>query len=138
MKVILYTCVLAELQKSKSDPQVVEYINQVNDGDLFLSVITIGEITKGISLLNKSKKKNRLIQWLVTIEQVFGKRILPIDSETVQFWGELTANAQKKGIIIPAADGLIAATALQHGLHLITRNKSDFSNTGALVINPWK
>ena len=138
MKVILDTCVLAELQKSKSDPQVVEYINQVNDGDLFLSVITIGEITEGILLLNKSKKKNRLIQWLVTIEQVYGKRILPIDPETVQFWGELTANAQKKGIIIPAADGLIAATALQHGLHLITRNKSDFSNTGALVINPWK
>ena len=138
MKVLLDTCVLSELQKNQCDSDVLECINQINDNDIYLSVITIGEITKGISLLKTSNKKKRLIQWLVTIEQVYGKRILPIDTQSVQFWGELTANAQKKGITIPAGDGLIAATALQHGLHLITRNESDFINTGALIINPWK
>jgi len=68
----------------------------------------------------------------------YGERALPLDVETARIWGELTARAQKKGVIIPPADGLLAATALQHGLHVMTRNTKHFESSGALVIDPWQ
>ena len=61
-----------------------------------------------------------------------------LDIETAKLWGELTARAQKKGVVIPATDGLLAATALRHGLHVMTRNESDFKASGARIVNPWE
>lgn len=105
---------------------------------ILLSVITIGEITKGIILLNESHRKHELQSWLQTIERYYSDRILVIDLEIVRIWGELTARAQKSGKTIAASDGLIAATTIRHGLHIVTRNISDFEPSGGLLINPWK
>jgi predicted nucleic acid-binding protein len=106
--------------------------------DIHLSVLTLGELRKGIDKLKASARKRALDAWLGQVVLSAQGRILPIDHETAMIWGELTARAEKKGRPIPAVDGLIAATALQHGLHLMTRNVSDFEETGVLLINPWE
>ena len=92
---------------------------------------------KRISLLKESKNKRDLQAWLQALERYYADRILPVDLETSHIWGELTAAAQKAGKIVPASDGLIAATARRHGLHVMTRNTEHFAPTGVLLINPW-
>jgi predicted nucleic acid-binding protein len=104
---------------------------------MFLSVITIGEITKGLSLLPESQKRRSLADWLLGLCRQFEDRILPLDQEAAKIWGELSAAGQKKGVTIPTADGLIAATALRHGLHIATRDTVHFEAAGAAMINPW-
>ena len=138
MKLLLDTCLLSELQKKECDPSVSDFMSGVNDDQLFLSVITVGEITKGVSLLPDSQRKCRLEEWRDAMCSHYRDRILPISSETAMIWGKLTAKSQSQGVSIPAADGLIAATAIQFGLHVVTRNESDFATTGAWVLNPWK
>ena len=138
MKVLLDTCTVAEIRKPKPDETVVEAVRAIPDEQLFLSVLTVGEIAKGISLLAAGKKRTELTSWLVGLESQFFERVLPIDVETGRMWGELTARAQKKGQAIAAVDGLIAATALRHGLQVMTRNEGDFKATGVRVINPWQ
>lgn len=81
-------------------------------------------------------KKKHLAKWLAGIESDYGERVLPLDAETARIWGELTARAQKKGVIIPPSDGLLAATGLRHGLHATTRNTKHFEASGAIVIDP--
>ena len=88
--------------------------------------------------LDEGARKQALRQWLARLEADYGpQHILNIDGETARIWGLLTANTQNAGRSLPAIDGLIAATAMQHGLHIVTRNVSDFSETGALLVNPW-
>ena len=112
-------------------------VAELADGDLFLSVLTLGEIARGIALLAAGRKKKALGTWLTRLESNFGDRILGIDTETARLWGELTARAQKAGEIIPTVDGLLAATALRHGLHVMTRNTRHFQASGALILDPW-
>ena len=102
-----------------------------------MSAISLGELVKGISLLDEGKRKREFLSWVSGLEKVFADRILNIDQETAHIWGEVTAKAKKAGKIVPACDGLIAATALKHGLHLLTRNNADFVPTGVLMIDPW-
>ena len=103
-----------------------------------MSAISIGEIVNGVELLPDGQKKRRLQTWLRTLERHYGDRLLPIDVETCRMWGQLTAAARKKGRPVPASDGLIAATALRHGLYVMTRNTADFEPCGVLLLNPWK
>lgn len=137
MRVLLDTCVLSELRKEHCPPQVRAAVELLDDASLFVSVISLGEIAKGIALLDDSKRKRSLRDWLETLEQAYGERILPVDLETVRIWGEVTAKAQRAGKVVAAADGLIAATALRYGLHVMTRNVDDFSPTEVLLLNPW-
>lgn len=104
---------------------------------LFMSVITVGEITKGVALLPDGRKKQALGTWLRGLASLYEDRILGIDQETAEIWGELSAAAQTGGKGIPVADGLIAATAQRHGLHVATRNTTHFEAAGAMIINPW-
>lgn len=138
MKVLLDTCVISEIRRPRGSPQVRARVDHLADADLFLSVITIGEIAKGIALLKASKKKQSLEQWLSEVEQHYSTRILPVDSETAGIWGQITAKAQKRGHVIPASDGLIAATAIRHGIHVMTRNTDHFAKAGALLVDPWE
>jgi predicted nucleic acid-binding protein len=112
-------------------------VRAIPSDDLYVSVLSIGEIAKGIALLGAGQKKKNLSSWLVALETQFGGRILEVDVETARIWGELTARAQKTGVVIPGPDGLLAATALRHGLHVMTRNTRHFEASGALLINPW-
>jgi hypothetical protein len=134
---LLDTCVVSELRRAKGHPGVRRAVEVLDSDNLFLSVVSIGEAAKGIALLKESKSKRDLQAWLQALERYYADRILPIDLETSHIWGELTAAAQKAGKIVPASDGLIAATARRHGLHVMTRNAEHFAPTGVLLINPW-
>ena len=138
MKALLHTNILAELVKPNGNPAVHAALAKIPTPNVFLSVLTLGEIVKGIALLTPGSKKERLTKWLAGIENDYGERVLPLDTETARIWGELTARAQKKGVIIPPTDGLLAASALRHGLHVMTRNTKHFEASGALVVNPWR
>jgi predicted nucleic acid-binding protein len=105
--------------------------------DIYLSVLTLGELRKGVDKLRAGAKKKSLEGWLERVAAAARKRLLPIDHETAVVWGELSARAEKKGRPIPVVDCLLAATALRHGLRLMTRNVADFEPTGVLIVNPW-
>ncbi len=137
MRVLLDTCVLSELRHPKGDAGVRRTVDAFDSESLFVSVLSIGEIAKGIALLKESQNKRALQIWLQMLERHYGDRLLPIDLETSRIWGELTAAAQRVGRTVPAGDGLIAATARRHGLHVMTRNIADFEPTGVLLLNPW-
>ena len=137
MRLLLDTCVLSEVRHPQGSTKVKDFLRACNDTDLFISAITVGELVRGISLLHQSTRKNALSQWLNELEVQFADRILSIDSETGRFWGQITARRQRIGHPLPAADGLIAATGIRHGLHIATRNVADFNDTGALLVNSW-
>ena len=137
MRVLLDTCVLSELRRPKGDAGVRRAVEAFDSESLFVSVLSIGEIAKGIALLKESQNKRGLQIWLQTLERHYGDRLLPVDLETSRIWGELTASAQRLGRTVPASDGLIAATARRHGLHVMTRNTAEFEPTGVLLLNPW-
>lgn len=138
MRVLLDTCVLSEIRKPEGNRDVRQVVDEISDDDLFVSVISIGEIAKGIELLENGRRKRTLQGWLQILERDYASRILEVDREAAQIWGELTAEAQKRGRIVASNDGLIAATARRHGLHIMTRNIADFEPTGAMLINPWE
>jgi toxin FitB len=138
VRALLDTCVLSELVKPDPAPSVLSTFDRFPDEHLFISVITLGEIGKGIALLAPGSRRDTLSAWLGQLTQAYAQRILPINSEIAALWGEITAIAQQQGAVLPAADGLIAATAIQHGLHLMTRNVKDFAATQVMLLNPWE
>jgi predicted nucleic acid-binding protein len=128
---------LSELQDPNGSAVVRSAVEAIEDGDLFVSVISLGEIAKGIALLPESAKRRRLKSWFDGLESGYAERVLPIDRETGRIWGEITAAAQKREHTLGAADGLIASTALRHGLHVMTRHVKDFEPANVLLINPF-
>jgi predicted nucleic acid-binding protein len=137
VRVLLDTYVLSELLQPKGNDGVRHAVDAFDSESLFVSVLSIGEIAKGIALLKESQNKQALQIWLQTLERHYGDRVLPVDLETSRIWGELTAAAHRLGRTVPAGDGLIAATARRYGLHVMTRNTADFEPTGVLLVNPW-
>lgn len=137
MKVLLDTCVLSEIRHPRGNPAVREAVLAFRDNDLSISVLTVGELAKGVALLAAGQRQQELNAWLTGLEQQYADRILDITGDIVRVWGELTAAAQRNGRVVPATDGLIAATALHHGLQVMTRNIDDFTPTGVRVLNPW-
>lgn len=137
MRTLLDTNVISELRRPGGSAAVRARVSETDPDDLYLSVVSIGEIGFGIARLRPGKRKRELEQWLGQTERHFGDRILPIDRDVAQLWGELTARAARAGRSLHAADGLIAATALHHGLRLMTRDVGDLAGTGVLTINPW-
>ena len=138
MRYLLDTCVISELVAKHPNPRVVGWVDNVDEGTLYLSALTIGEIKKGIEKLPASSRKSALAEWLEDGLLIrFEGRILPIDAPVALVWGKLTADLERQGRPIPAIDSLIAATALQGQLSLVTRNEADFAGCGVAVINPW-
>lgn len=137
MKTLVDTCVLSEAQRPQGDRRVREKLMAIDDQDFYLSVITIGEVVKGIGRLEASNRKTELETWIRNIEDHHADRILPIDLRVARIWGDITAKAKSIGETIPAADGLIAATALHHDLVVMTRNTAHFEVSGVRMINPW-
>lgn len=138
MRVLFDTCTVSELRRSDANQVVVRRAAEFDPDDTFISAVTLGEIVKGVALLPDGRRRREFETWLLGLEQQFEDRILPADVEVGRIWGELTAKAQSQGVQIPVVDGLIAATAIRHGLHVMTRNTRDFAATGALIIDPWK
>ena len=130
---------ISELVARQPDPGVVQWIDSVDEETLFLSSITIGEIKKGIEKLVVSDRRKVLAEWLEDeLLARFKDKVLPIDTAVVLVWGKLVADLEKQGKPMPAIDSLLAATALQGGLALVTRNEDDFAHCGVAVTNPWE
>ena len=139
MSYLLDTCVISELVSARPAPVVLEWMNSVEATRLFLSVLTIGEIKRGIVRLPASKRRSALESWLEQdLSLRFHGRILSLDVSVMLTWGQLVAELEGKGRPLPAIDSLIAATALHYQLRLVTRNEKDFANTGVNVLNPWR
>lgn len=133
------TNVISELVVKQPSTKGMQWLSRLDDHQIYLSVITIGEIKKGIEKLPDSARKPTLRNWLDNdLLARFRPQILPIDLDVMLAWGQLTALLYKKGRTMPAPDSLIAALALHRQLHLTTRNADDFKNTGVTVINPWE
>jgi tRNA(fMet)-specific endonuclease VapC len=139
MKYLLDTCVVSELVAKQPNPRVLEWIDSIDADGVYLSVITIGEITKGIEKLPSSKRKQELGDWMENELLVrFQDNVIALDVDVLIHWGRLLARLEAKGRILPAIDSLIAASALEKGMTLVTRNESDFDGTDVETINPWK
>ena len=138
MKVLLDTNVLSEIKRPQPNPHVLARLAAIPTEDMFLSVVVAGEIMLGIEKLQPSKRRQDLEQWLAEALRDFAARLLPVDLETFRVWSQLTTRAASAGRVVAMADGLIAATAIRYGLHLMTRNTKDFQPTGALLVDPWQ
>ena len=138
MNFLIDTCCISELVKKDPNPNVVKWFSENDELSMYLSVITFGELRKGVQKLPNSKKRAALNSWINDDLQFrFKNRILNIGLEEVNKWGEILAEAEKTGEPIPAIDALIAASALVHDLHVVTRNVSDMEASGVEIINPW-
>ena len=139
MNYLLDTNVISELVAKQLSQKVVDWIDNSYDHQLYLSVITIGELKKGIEKLAPSQRQQTLRTWLDEALLVrFAGRILSIDTAVMLTWGQLTARLEQTGRKLPAMDSLIAALALHGGFTLVTRNEADFRDTGVTVLNPWR
>lgn len=138
MTYLLDTCVVSELVKPGPDETVVAWMARVPDEACHLSVITVGELAKGAARLPPSAKRVRLERWIGELISQYGVRIIPVDASVARHWGRLSGELSRKGITTLVGDGLIAATALVHGLRLATRNISDFKPFGVEIVDPWK
>lgn len=137
MRFLLDTCALSELKKAKPDPRYTNWFREQADESLFLSVLTLGEIHKGIALLPEGQKKQQLLAWQEGTETNFAPRVFSVDREVARLWGERSAALGALGKIVPTVDLLIACTAIHHRMTVITRNERHFVEAGARVLNPW-
>lgn len=132
------TCVLSDLGKPDRNPFVTDYLASIPTHETFISVITLGEIEFGISRLPVGRRRMAIEDVMYEILEEFSTRVLSVSTDIARIWGQLSASTRSKGFDINAADMLIAATALHHGMHVVTRNVKDFEPTGVLLINPWE
>jgi toxin FitB len=136
---LLDTNVISELVKPKPEPLVTAWIEVTDEVLLHLSVLTLGEIRRGVAALPQARRRAMLETWIETdLRTRFHGRVLPIDDQVADRWGLLTAQAQKKGIVLSVIDGLLAATALHHNLTFATRDAKSLAVIGVAVFNPWE
>ena len=136
---LLDTNCVSELVRVKPEPRVLTWMEAADESLLHLSVLTLGEIRKGLAALPQGRRRTRLEAWLeVDLRSRFSGRILPVDAAVADRWGLLAAQASASGATLPIIDGLLAATALHHNLTLVSRNVSDFAAAQVPVLNPWE
>src|SRR5437588_4471245 len=136
---LLDTNCISELVRNKPEPRVLGWLDATDETLCYLSVLTLGEIRKGVAGLPQSKRRTRLESWLgLELQARFSGRILAIDAAVADRWGLLAAEAKRKGKSISAIDGLLAATALQHNLTIVSRNVGDFTDAQVQILNPWE
>lgn len=138
MSFLLDTCVFSELTKRRSDPGVVRWMEEQDESALYLSMVTVGELEKGITGVRDPTHRRRLRDFLeAEIVERFRDRILPTDEAAWRRWGQLCGQAERKGAPIPVVDALIASVAQVHGLTVVTRNQGDLVRCDVPVLNPW-
>jgi predicted nucleic acid-binding protein len=135
---LLDTNIPSEMTRPRPQPSVSAWLDDADDDQLYFSVVSLGEILKGVTLLSESKRRRLLQKWLdETLRPWFEGRILPVNQPIAERWGVLAGKCQMKGRPLKVVDGLIAATALEHDLTVVTRNVKDFAGLGVTVFNPW-
>ena len=139
MKYLLDTCVISEFIRPKPSKKVTKWIKNEDEGNFFISVVTIGELHKGIEKFDQSKRKEALHNWVENdLKERFWTRIIDIDIETAMAWGKIQGATERIGKPMPAVDSLIAATGITHHLTVVTRNISDMKESGVALLNPWE
>lgn len=137
MKYLLDTCVLSELVKPAPHGAVLAWVDTRVENDVFVAAMTLGELRRGVAKLPVSRRKNELSVWLEQLQASLGERVLPFTRDTAGYWGELCARVEAVGTPMAAFDSIIAASAVEHGLALVTRNVRDFAAAPLMLINPW-
>ena len=132
---MLDTNLVSETRKARADAGVLAFLTATDPALLYVSVLTLGELRRGVQAkrLADAAAADALGAWVDGIETMFSDRVLAVDTAVARRSGELSA-----GRSLPVIDTLIAATALRHGLTLVTRNIADVSGTGAALLNPWR
>ncbi len=139
MSYLLDTCVVSEMVKSRPNPKVIKWVRSCQEDDLFLSVIVVGEIQKGVSRLPESATKKQLEQWLESqLIHRFAGRIVTIDGHVARKWGEILAKCELSGKVISVIDAFVAASGLAHNLTVVTRNTDHMKQSGVSLHNPWQ
>jgi predicted nucleic acid-binding protein len=134
---LLDTNVLSEMMKPKPDPGVMQWMAEADELLLYFSVVTLGEIRKGIASSSDPVRRIHIENWLHVLVNRFAGRILPVDLAVADRWGHLAGSCKAKGVTLPVIDALLAATALHHNLTLVTRNVKDVQGTGVETLDPW-
>jgi predicted nucleic acid-binding protein len=133
------TNVLSELTRDRPDERVADFLESAGTESVFLSVMTIGEICKGIAALRSGHRRQTLQDWLDSgLRCWFAGRILPVTEAVAERWAHLAGAAKQRGLALAVVDGVIAATAIEHDLTIVTRNVKDFTGLGVSVLNPWE
>lgn len=131
------TNIISEIVKPTPHPTVLRWFAAADESLIHFSVLTVGEIRKGISSRPDPSRNTLLESWLVALTSRFSTRILPIELAVADRWGQLAGIRKAKGMTLPVIDGLLAATALHHDLTLVTRNVKDFRGSGVSTLDPW-
>ena len=130
---------ISELVRPAPDPRVLEWIDSAEESALYLSVLTIGELEKGIARLPSSARRRKIERWVrEDLADRFAGRVLAVDTAVAEKWGQISGASEARGQPLPVIDALIAATGLVHGLVVATRNVSDLERCGAPCLNPWE
>jgi predicted nucleic acid-binding protein len=138
MNFLLDTNVISEPKQKKPNKKVLEWLDAQDESKIYLSVLSIGEIRKGITRLESGKKKAELEEWLEKLRNRFARRLLPLSEKTFLVWGKMCGEFENKGIIRSALDSLLEATTLEHELILVTRNVRNFQDSQVTILNPWE
>lgn len=138
MAYLLDTNALSEVFKKSPNKRVVKWLDSTSEDEQYISVFTIAEIQKGISKLDKSKRKNEMQLWFDRVRTRYHSRTLSFEPSTAGIWGKLVAQLERQGRILPLIDSFIAAIALERGLIIVTRNTADFSVTEIATLNIWE
>lgn len=138
MAYLIDTCALSEFTKPKPAKSVDEWFAAMPEGADHVSVLTLGELEKGIAKLRTSRRRSTLERWFGDLRDRFADRIISIDEPIALEWGRIAARCEADGQPIPVVDALLGATAIVHGLTIVTRNTSDVARSGAPMIDPWQ
>ena len=135
---LLDTNIPSELTKPIPDARVRDWVDEQDDASMYLCVVSVGELRKGLTILPPSKRRTRLEEWLEQyLLPLFVGRILPVTQSIADRWGVMSGERQLRGTSLNMADGIIAATALEHNLTVVTRNVKDFAGLGVVFFSPW-
>ncbi len=137
MPYLLDTCVLSEFTKPRPCAAVDRWLANVADASQFVSVLTLGEIEKGVVKLAKGARRTALDRWFDDLRTRLADRIVPVDWLVAREWGRISARCEAAGQPLPVVDALLGATAVVHGYSVATRNTSDIARSGATIVDPW-
>ncbi|HMJ08809.1 MAG TPA: type II toxin-antitoxin system VapC family toxin [Pyrinomonadaceae bacterium] len=137
MSYLLDTNVISEPSRKRPDQKVLQWLASVEDGETYLSALTVGEMKKGAVKLSSGRNSALVQGYVEKVRNRFVGRILSITEDTFLVWGRMIAEFEQKGIVRPILDSLLEATALEHDLVLVTRNVRNFHGSSVTILNPW-
>ena len=138
MNLLLDTNVLSEVQRPTPDLKVLGWLDAIDEDRAYISVASIAELRRGIALMDDGRRRDTLAAWVANdLPARFADRILPIDRDVAEHWGDLMAQSRRSGVALSVMDGFFAATALAKNLTLVTRNVKDFASFDVPLFNPW-